>query len=215
MAKTIFLTFDDGPKEVTGEILDVLKKQNCPSTFFLTGSGVIGLGESKQKALTKRIIDEGHTLANHCFEHKPASLADYKSTYGDMTKPEQKAAFKKNLDDNVAHFRKLLGDATLTLKLVRLPGDGRFHNPSVAEVGKLGLKHIGWDYEFAPNGTMAHIGHKDWQGIKGVACTFKDLPPNNNVILVHDAHWAGKMDLFVALLKKLAANDYQFKKLSG
>lgn len=215
MAKTVFFTFDDGPKNVTGEVLDVLKTNSCPSVFFLTGSGVIGLGEDKQRELTKRMKAEGHTLANHCFIHKPAKKSEYVDVYGDMTKPDQKAAFKKNLDDNISHFRKLLSDDDLELKLVRLPGDGRFHNPSVAEVGNLGFKHIGWDFEFAPNGTMGHIGHKDWQGVAGVACTFDGFPPNNNVVLVHDAHWAGKMDLLSSLLKKFKDNDYVFKAIPG
>lgn len=215
MAKTVFFTFDDGPKSVTGEVLDVLKAHTCPSVFFLTGSGVIGLGEEKQRELTKRIQAEGHTLANHCFIHKPAKKSEYVDAYGNMTKPDQKAAFKKNLDDNISHFRKLLGDDDLELKLVRLPGDGRFHDPSVAEVGNLGFKHIGWDYEFAPNGTMGHIGHEDWQGVTGVACTFDGFPPNNNVVLVHDAHWAGKMDLLFNLLKKFKDNDYVFKAIPG
>ena len=215
MPKTVFFTFDDGPKSVTGEVLDVLKTHACASVFFLTGSGVIGLGEEKQRELTKRIKAEGHTLANHCFIHKPAKKAEYIAAYGDMTKPEQKAAFKKNLDDNTKHFKKLLGDENIELKLVRLPGDGRFHKPSVAEVGKLGFKHLGWDFEFAPNGTMGHIGHKDWQGVTGVSCTFDSFPLDNNVVLVHDAHWAGKMDLLSNLLKKFVDNDYKFRAIPG
>ena len=60
---------------------------------------------------------------------------------------------------------------------------------------------------------MGHIAHKDWQGVTGVSCTFEGFPPNNNVVLVHDAHWAGNMDLLSNLLKKLKDNDYVFKAI--
>ena len=83
----------------------------------------------------------------------------------------------------------------------------------MAEVSNLGFKHIGWDFEFAPNGTMGHINKTDWQGIKGVACTFDGFPPNNNVVLGHDAHWKGKMDLLAAILKKLDENGHVFKRI--
>ena len=214
MAKIVFFTFDDGPKSVTGEVLDVLKAQSVVADFFLTGSNVISAGgKEKQRALVKRMLAEGHAIANHCFKHYPAKLDDYESEYGDMSKPAQKAAFKKNLDDNQTYFQELIEKPDLKFKFARLPGDGRNHKPSVAEVGKVGLTHIGWDYEYAPNGTMRHIGHKDWQGISGVACTFDGFPPNNNVVLVHDAHWAGKMDLLTALLKKLKDNGHSFKTI--
>ena len=41
--KTIYLTFDDGPGgKVTEEVLDTLKKENVPATFFLIGSQIKG-----------------------------------------------------------------------------------------------------------------------------------------------------------------------------
>jgi peptidoglycan/xylan/chitin deacetylase (PgdA/CDA1 family) len=210
MSKKLFITFDDGPKKVTSEILDILKKKACPSTFFLTGSGVAGIGEKLQRELCNRILGEGHVSSNHCYNHFPAKLADYKSTYGDLNTPLQKSSFKKNIDDNIAHFRTLLSKPSFAMPLVRLPGDGRFHKPSVDEVGALGHRHIAWDYEFAPNGALGHIKESDWQGIKGVACTFKALPPANSVVLVHDAHWAGKMALLEALLQKFIDEGYSF-----
>ncbi len=62
----IALTFDDGPDQnLTPKILDVLKEYNAKATFFCIGSKVKG-----QEAILKRIVDEGHSIGNHTFEHK-------------------------------------------------------------------------------------------------------------------------------------------------
>ena len=34
LGKVVYLTFDDGPSELTGKFLDVLKEQNVASTFL-------------------------------------------------------------------------------------------------------------------------------------------------------------------------------------
>lgn len=206
--KTLYLTYDDGPNGGTAAVLDKLKAQHAPATFFLTGSN--GFADTKEKELVERMIKEGHQLGNHCFVHKPATKPEYEETYGDMTKPAQKAAFKKNLTDNVTHFSKVLSKPDFAFKMVRLPGNGSFHKPSVKEVENLGFKYVGWDVEFAPNGTMPHIDKKDWQGLTGVACTTAGLPADKAIVLAHDHHWVGKIDLFAAVLKKLADNEYHF-----
>lgn len=62
----VALTFDDGPSALhTSEILDVLKENDAKGTFFVLGSLVI-----KNPELTKRIMDEGHQLGNHTYNHK-------------------------------------------------------------------------------------------------------------------------------------------------
>lgn len=63
--KTVVLTFDDGPSaEYTGKILDILKAENVPATFF-----VIGLNAERNLDVLKRIYDEGYEIGNHTFTH--------------------------------------------------------------------------------------------------------------------------------------------------
>ncbi|MBE9232793.1 polysaccharide deacetylase family protein [Cuspidothrix issatschenkoi LEGE 03284] len=63
--KVIALTFDDGPwPSSTAKVLDILKKNNIKSTFFVVGQNVKNYPE-----LTKRIVTEGHTIANHTWHH--------------------------------------------------------------------------------------------------------------------------------------------------
>ncbi|HZW93310.1 MAG TPA: glycosyltransferase [Candidatus Eremiobacteraceae bacterium] len=65
----VVLTFDDGPDpEWTPRILDVLKQEDAPATFFL-----IGIQTDKFSGLAKRIYNEGHTIGNHTFTHPDVS----------------------------------------------------------------------------------------------------------------------------------------------
>ncbi len=74
--KTVVLTFDDGPSHsLTPKILDILKQYKVNGYFFSVGKnlgsfnkkGVAEAGENE--AIAKRIIKEGHVLANHSYSH--------------------------------------------------------------------------------------------------------------------------------------------------
>ncbi|HJP94874.1 MAG TPA: glycosyltransferase [Pyrinomonadaceae bacterium] len=59
------LTFDDGPDpKWTPAILDILKRENVPATFF-----IIGKNGQAYPDLVRRIANEGHELGNHSFTH--------------------------------------------------------------------------------------------------------------------------------------------------
>lgn len=63
--KLIALTFDDGPdKKNTPAILDILKKLHVKATFFLIGKQIVHFPEA-----AKRIVDEGHSVGNHTYNH--------------------------------------------------------------------------------------------------------------------------------------------------
>ena len=64
-AKTIALTFDDGPDPIwTPKVLDVLSRHHVPATFFVLGSQV-----SRYPEITRRMVREGHELGIHTFTH--------------------------------------------------------------------------------------------------------------------------------------------------
>ncbi len=73
----IALTFDDGPDpKWTGPILDILKRENVPATFF-----VIGKNGQAYPDLIRRMMNEGHEIGNHTFTHPnlgeiPLALTD-------------------------------------------------------------------------------------------------------------------------------------------
>lgn len=65
IANKLVLTFDDGPDpEWTPKILDILKQQGVPATFFCVGTNI-----ESNPDLAKRIVDEGHEIGSHSFTH--------------------------------------------------------------------------------------------------------------------------------------------------
>jgi peptidoglycan-N-acetylglucosamine deacetylase len=63
--KVIALTFDDGPwPETTAQVLDILKENNIKGTFFVVGQNVKNYPD-----LVKRVVAEGHIIANHTWHH--------------------------------------------------------------------------------------------------------------------------------------------------
>lgn len=62
--KTVYLTFDDGPTEKAGLILDVLAAHDVKSTFFLIGKEMEAHTE-----LTRQIVEAGHDVGNHSYTH--------------------------------------------------------------------------------------------------------------------------------------------------
>jgi peptidoglycan-N-acetylglucosamine deacetylase len=65
----VAITFDDGPDpDWTPKILDVLKREHAPATFFL-----IGIQADKFSEIASRIYREGHEIGNHTFTHPDIS----------------------------------------------------------------------------------------------------------------------------------------------
>ncbi|MGQ3088706.1 polysaccharide deacetylase family protein, partial [Flavobacterium sp.] len=64
-SKTIYLTFDDGPTpEVTEWVLDILAQHDIKATFFCIGNNI-----EKHPDIFRKLIEGGHTVANHTFNH--------------------------------------------------------------------------------------------------------------------------------------------------
>ena len=74
--KQVYLTFDDGPsKDVTPQILDILKEHDVKATFFVLGARVDLYPE-----ITKRAFEEGHYIANHGYSHQYSKIYENKDT---------------------------------------------------------------------------------------------------------------------------------------
>ncbi len=84
--KTVVLTFDDGPNHSrTPKILDILKEYQVHGYFFSVGKNIGNIDKkgkakaNKNEKLIKRLIKEGHILANHTFSHPVLTRLDAKS----------------------------------------------------------------------------------------------------------------------------------------
>ena len=82
--KVIYLTFDAGYENGnTPSILDALKKHQVPAAFFVVGNYL-----ETSPDLVKRMISEGHIVANHTYHHPDMSkISDRESFAKRALKP--------------------------------------------------------------------------------------------------------------------------------
>ncbi|HFF3738267.1 MULTISPECIES: polysaccharide deacetylase family protein [Bacillus cereus group] len=102
VGRVVYLTFDDGPSELTGKFLDVLKEQHVSSTFFMQGSNLQNTGFQEN---VKRAVKEGHYIGAHSMTHNSDKL--YK-----------KGQFVTEMKETLALIHNITGT---TPKLVRPP----------------------------------------------------------------------------------------------
>lgn len=122
--KVLYLTFDEGYENgYTGQILDVLKKNNVPAAFFVTGPYL-----EKEAQLIQRMIGEGHIVGNHTIHHPSMpSVTDDK-------KLEQEVAGLS------ASFKEKFGKE---MKYIR-PPKGEYSERTLSLCQSMGYKTIFW-----------------------------------------------------------------------
>lgn len=75
---SVYLTFDDGPTTepngsgATTTVLDILRREGVPATFFLHGAAINGW----EGAVLARMMNEGHAIGNHLWQHEGNTVAD-------------------------------------------------------------------------------------------------------------------------------------------
>ena len=169
--KRAFLTFDDGPSQITSSILDVLKNENVKATFFVLGCNV-----DDRKDMVKRMYDEGHYIANHGYSHIYTQI--YSSPQSVLD--EFNACNEK--------VRNAIGNPEYNSHLFRFPGG--FLSSRYAEIKQQAKEIL----------NQNDIVNIDWNALNGDAET-NDLSSefelqrlsetigekNNIVVLMHDA----------------------------
>ena len=194
--KRAFLTFDDGPSNITPQILDTLKAEDVKATFFMLGCNVVNFPET-----TKRVWDEGHYIANHGYTHV------YSSIY---SSPQAVLDEYNRCNDAV---KNALGEPEYNSHLFRFPG------------GMPGGKYASIKKEakqlLSDNGVLA----VDWNALTGDAESQNPVEENlmqklqetteeknSVVILMHDAQ-AKKVtaDMLPRTIAYLREQGYEFK----
>lgn len=122
-AKQLALTYDDGPNDpYTLRLLDVLERHHVRCTFFVIGSYV-----RRQPALLRRLLEAGHVIGNHTFNH-PLLLF------------QREADVRSELSACQDAIYEATGEQT---RLFRPPYGGR--RPTVLRIGReLGMEAVMW-----------------------------------------------------------------------
>ncbi len=178
MDKKVYLTFDDGPTpEITSWILDQLKQYEAQATFFCIGNNI-----QKHPEIFDSIIQNGHAIGNHTFNH-------------------YKGWKTKTVDyiENVFLCEVLINQNT---KLFR-PPYGKIKKSQAKILIELGFKIIMWDVLSADFDTTISPE-------KCLNNVLKNISPGS-IIVFHDSVKAFK-NLEYALprtLQFLKDNDYK------
>lgn len=124
--KVAFLTFDDGPAENSNAVLDVLQQYDAKATFFTNGRN-----SEEANLIYQRIVNEGHTLGNHTWNHDYGNYYNLDSFLNDITSLD-------NYQEQVT--------GTETLKVFRFPGGSTMTNSTFTNaVRELGYNYYDWD----------------------------------------------------------------------
>lgn len=127
----ILLTFDDGPTEAaTLKILSVLSQNSIKAVFFCVGDNII-----QHPELTRNILQEGHTIANHTMNHKVLTKLNREESVKELS--TFNSLMKEKFNYEVKYFR---------------PPYGRFNLKTSGILNELNLKCVMWsllsyDYE--------------------------------------------------------------------
>lgn len=122
----IYLTFDDGPTpEITEWVLEELKKHNVKATFFCIGNNI-----QKHPDLFQKVINEGHVIGNHTYDHMNGWKTETKTYLENIRLCEKQ--IQKSLIEN------------LQSKIFR-PPYGKIKTAQAKIVRRLGYKIIMWD----------------------------------------------------------------------
>lgn len=184
--KVVYLTFDNGYEQgYTEGILDVLKNESVPATFFVTGHYV-----KSEPELVKRMVDEGHIIGNHSYHHPDFAI---------MSKNAIKEELE-TLEQAVAEVSDQKG-----LKYLR-PPRGTFNEQSLNWSNELGYIHIFWSLAFNDWNTNQQKG---WQ--YAYDQMMEQIHPGA-IVLLHTVS-SDNAEALPHVISELKKQGYEFKSL--
>ncbi|MBB4936963.1 peptidoglycan/xylan/chitin deacetylase (PgdA/CDA1 family) [Streptosporangium album] len=83
--KCVALTYDDGPGEYTGHLLDILAEYHAKATFFVVGQMVAADGPHN----LRRMVSEGHEIGNHTWSHAQLTALSEAGIKGELSRTQQ------------------------------------------------------------------------------------------------------------------------------
>jgi len=152
----ILLTFDDSPTEAaTQKILSVLNFNQLKAVFFCVGNNI-----AKHPGLTEKILEDGHTIANHTMSHKMLTKMNGEESVKEIS--SFNCLMKERFNYDVEYFR---------------PPHGKFNLKTNGILNELNLKCVMWNlltYDFEND-------------IKKVKYSIDKYMRKNSIIVFHDS----------------------------
>ncbi|MFE3492638.1 bifunctional polysaccharide deacetylase/glycosyltransferase family 2 protein [Streptomyces sp. NPDC059169] len=192
--KTIALTFDDGPTPTwTPQVLEILRENDVPGTFFVTGTMV-----SRYPDIVRTMVEQGNEVGVHTFSHVDLSYQSASRIHREMEQTQL----------------ALAGAAGITTTLFRAPYSSRpdaiddYSWPVYKELGEQGY-------------TSAFIDNDsgDWKR-PGVSKIIEGATPEEGKgasVLFHDAggERSQTIEALPRYIEMMKEKGYTFTTISG
>jgi peptidoglycan/xylan/chitin deacetylase (PgdA/CDA1 family) len=179
-SSTVAMTFDDGPHpKLTPKLLDMLKERNIKATFFVIGKCV-----AEYPDIAKRIVDEGHEIANHSWNHPQ------------LTKLSA-SAFDAEISQTTDAIVKATGVRPVTMR------------PPYGAINATLTKRLNDEYGLCV--ILWSVDPQDWKIRKSDHVSghiIKNTAPGS-IILAHDIH-PSTIDAMPTALDALQSKGYKF-----
>lgn len=180
----IAMTFDDGPHpSLTPRLLDILKQRNIKATFFVLGSNV-----RRYPHIVRRMIAEGHEVANHTDSH----------AYLTKISPD---AIRREL--SVTH-QAIVSACGVPPRVMRPP------------YGAITADQKAWiKSEFGYPSIMWSVDPEDWKrpGVSVVTSRLVNGAAPGGILLAHDIH-PPTIEAMPATFDRLLAKGFRFITVS-
>jgi peptidoglycan/xylan/chitin deacetylase (PgdA/CDA1 family) len=182
----VALTFDDGGSDSNAaEILSVLAAYKVPATFFLLGSWMEAHPE-----MTRRIVEAGHEIANHSYNHP-------RFTYLDTVEMADEIMTTQNAGAAVT------GTA---LRRYFRPPYGEYNSAVVDTVQQLGYQAI----------VLWNVDSRDWTGIGASAMAHRVTAQVSagSIVLFH-LHGQHTAEALQEMIPEIVDLGYQFATIGS
>ena len=183
--KKIYLTFDDGPNKGTQNVLDIVKDEEIPVTFFIIGEHVYA-SINQNMTWDSLQATEGIEICNHSYTH---------ANHNHFEK------FYQSPDSVVSDFQRSQDSLQLKNNIVRTPGrnawridslqftDLKKSKAAVDSLQNAGFIVMGWDLEWHYDPKELSVMNNSDDLLKQIDSVFtnnKTKSPEHLVLLAHD-----------------------------
>lgn len=166
--KIAYLTFDDGPSEITKTNLETLKDNGAVATFFLIGSQVT----DETKPILKEMLKNGNAIGVHTYSHEGSTMYCSKEAY---------------LEDFNKAYKVIKEITGVETKIWRFPWGSAnsyirsYGNEVISELEAKGFNYYDWNVTAEDS-----VGHPTAYSImQNINKDYKKY--NHPVILMHDS----------------------------
>ena len=184
--KVIYLTFDAGYENGNIEkTLNILREEKVPAAFFILDTMLY-----KNQELVARMVNEGHTVANHTARHKDMSQYSNEAFLAELHALE--ALYKEKIGGEMAKYYR--------------PPEGVFSRENLICAAKNGYKTIFWSFAYP-----------DWDNNKQMNAEkaktiILDNLHNGEIMLLHPTS-STNVQILADVIREARAQGYRFGTL--